>query len=60
MRRGNKSTRNEQKFKVLQNVIFLLKRIIVKLMRSILHEMKSLKDYFIPSEGATETFRYPG
>ena len=31
-----------------------------KLLRNIMHQTKSLRDSFIPPQGAIETFHYPG
>ena len=49
MRLSNKSTGNEQeRQKFIQNTAFLKKRIKFELIRNITHQMKSLRESFIP------------
>ena len=59
MRLGNKSTRTEQKGKFKKTLLFL-KRIVFELIRNIMHQMKSLRDSFIPPQRAIHTLHYPG
>ena len=39
---------------------FLEKRIKFELIRNVTHQMKSLRESFIPQKRATEAFHYPG
>ena len=56
---GNKSARNVQKRqKFIKTLLFLIKRTKFELIRNITHQMKSLRESFIPQNGATEDISY--
>ena len=55
MRLGNKSTRNAQKDKVEKNVA-CLKRFNVKLITTIMHQMKPLRDFLYLNREQLRTF----
>ena len=60
MQIGNKSIINKQKGQSIMKTLLFLKRINFKLIRYIMHQMKSLKDSFITPSRALEIFHYPG
>ena len=60
MRLGNKSARNKQKRQKFIKILLFFKRIEFELIRNITHQMKSLRESFIPQYRATEAFHHPG
>ena len=61
MRLGNKSARNEQKQqKFIKTLLLLKKRNKFELIRNSTHQMKSLRESFIPQKRVTEAFNCPG
>ena len=59
MQIGNKPTRNEQKGNDGENIA-CLKRNNFELIRNVMHQLKSLRDYFIPQRREIDTSHYPG